>query len=433
MAKVTFRRNKEQKPLTKEEKTSLIIRLVIFIVLLAGGITSIAFGIKACTTKSPGYYTIEGRYDENVPDYDAGNIAVTFYFDSDVDIKYREVTSIYSESLKTSYASTSILAHYNGYSSMYDINNAPYGEEVELSPFLYQNLKKAYQYSLDYDNYSIFNAPIYDYWNYLFSLDDSNAITLDPANNDDSKAYLEDLVAIINDDTNYSLTFNDEKLTVTLDISSEYEDFIDNRYKYHETNLPIISFNVLEDAIKVNYLSSSLKEAGYTKGYIRTIDGYATSIGGLENISYLLYDYVDDISYRSLGRVAFPGSSVGSTFRRFDINSRYFSPFYSFIKNDEEIHRSSYINNETGYPVDYFATSAVYGETLDIIKATLLNNELVLADNLEKTKAFIEKEEFIGYELAFTCFKEEKTIYLTQNLKDFITFNSDLDYNLIEL
>ncbi|MCR4880092.1 MAG: hypothetical protein K5906_03960 [Bacilli bacterium] len=436
MAKIRFKRDNDNdtKPITKEEKVSLIIRLIVILILFTGGIVAMSFGIKSCTTKAPGYYTIEGNSDPDVPSYDDGDVKLVFYFEgNNATSAHKEVTNIYSEALKAGYASTSKLQHFNGYISIYDINNTNYGEEIELSSFLYYKLKDAYQYSLDYENYSIFNAPIYDYWEYLFTLDKSLASSNDPLNNESSKAYLEDLVKIIQDTNNYAISFDDNKKSVKLTVSETYQNFINTRYTYRSTKFPLISFNVIEEAIKVQYLIDSLKNAGYTKGYLTTNNGLSVSLGGLEDIYYNLYDYAQDGSYRNLGSVTFKNASGVASFRRFETVNRLYSPYYSFLKDGEKIYRSSYINNLTGYPTQYFANSNVFSTSKSILDSVLMNNELITKDSLEKTKEAISTEAFNDYYLAFTCFSKEKTIYLTTNIKEFLTIKKDLDYNLIEL
>ena len=262
MGKVRFRRDKELRPLSKSEKIGLAVRGALALLFLAGGIVAITFGVRACSTRKPGYYVIEGDAVKDVPGYDDGSLKLTYYFGDESNEEFRNVTAIYTSALSTSYASTSKLNHFDGYTSIYDINNAPYGTEVECSAYLYKTLKEAYSYSESYENYSLFNAPIYDYWEHLFTLGKEGAIGNDPLNNLESKSYLEDLLAIVKDESNYSLSFNDSNLTVKLTISDAYQNFINTRYKYSEMKFPVISFNIIEEALKVNHLSSALTEKG---------------------------------------------------------------------------------------------------------------------------------------------------------------------------
>lgn len=434
MAKIRFKRDKENRPLTKEEKTNLIIRAVLFFLLLGGGLTAIGFGVKSCTTTKPGYYVIEGDTDPDIKGYDDGSIKLTFYVDGDsATSDYKEVTKIYSESMKLSFATVNKYNHINAYSTLYDINNAPYGTEVEVNNFLYNTLKECYSYSESYSNYSLFNGPIYDFWEYLFTMDSSLHEQNDPLSNKEHEEYLSSLMDVINNKDNYSLSFNDEKKAVTLNISEEYQSFIDNRYKYRETKLPILSFNVLEDAIRINHLAASLKEKGYTRGYISSDNGLLMHLGGLENIQYNLLDYISEGIYTQAGIIKIDGRSVANSFRRFEINNRLYSPYYSFKKGEETIYRSNYIDNSTGYPTDYFSATNLYSTSLSPIETSLLNNELIKSSSLEETKEMIKLEMFNNVNIAFTCFKSEKTIYLTNNLKDYLTIKEELDYNLIEL
>ena len=142
---------------------------------------------------------------------------------------------------------------------------------------------------------------------------------------------------------------------------------------------PVISFNIIEEALKVNHLSSALTEKGYTKGFITTDDGLLTSLGGLNDIHYNFFDYINEEQYRDVGYVVFENKSVAASFRRFETSQRLYSPYYSFVSEEETIYRSSYINNLTGYPSQYFANSSVYSRSQDMVSAVLMNNELIYA------------------------------------------------------
>lgn len=414
------------------EKKYFIPRAIAVVVFLGIGITGIVFGVKQCTTRNPGFYTIEPTRDDNIPGL-TDAMKLIYYFDgNDAEIKNNMtgVTDVYTKALKDSYTSISRYSHYDGFTSIYDINNN-LGKEVVCTKYFYDTFKNVYELSKSYSNYSLFAAPIYDFWGRQFLLDNALQNENDPINNETIKNYLEKLVDYCNDISQYTLTFNDENRSIKLDISEEYFGFVKDYAPYEYSVFPFVSFNVLEDYIMTENVSKSLENSGFLKGLLTTLDGsIMTSKGNIDSI-ISLYDYSgNNDGYYAYGRITVDRYSTTSENRHFEITKRTPSPFYEVSKDGVKYHRSNCIDISTGYPNNFFSANNLFSTESNSIDIELANNELLTCNSLDEVNAIKDNDVYKNKGIIFTLFNESKTCYASLLVKDKISMYSELTYNV---
>ena len=151
---------------------------------------------------------------------------------------------------------------------IYYLNNHP-NEAVEVGEGLYEALRVF----KNMDSRAIFLAPIYSVYNRVIYSDNFvEAEGHDPAQNEDTAQYVAQLVAFAGDPQAVSLELlsgNKVKLTV----SESYLQFA----KENEL-LFFVDFGWLKNAAAADYIADNLVDAGYTNGYLTSVDGYVRNL-----------------------------------------------------------------------------------------------------------------------------------------------------------
>ena len=420
------KKDKFKRFVSLHKKDIIIVSLILVAVTVA--VVAFSVGFTSISNKEEGVYEVEVERDEDLSGYQK-DFTFFYYFEgssSEINSKQKALSELYSNHLKVSYASFNSSIHVNNYTNIYDIN-AHIGEEMMVSEFLYGYIKRAYEYSLIYDNYSLFAAPYYQYWNNMFTKDQDYQSLYDPSKNEENRLYLQHLNDILLDESNYSITFNEERHSIKVDISQAYKDFIANE-SFIDDIFPVISINILEDSFTLDYLQGVLENNGYDKGYISNLDGEFIVLKQMPDVYAYLYDKQDNNIYL-YGSMHFENNFYWSQNRKYEITKRNISPFYSVKVDGEEIYRSRYIDISTGYPNDYLITSTVYAPEGGIDLSILVNNELLKGYDLSQVKDIYQNYcDKVG--LVFTIKNTPKEAYCSTKNKDYVTIYENLQYNV---
>lgn len=249
------------------------LRLVLAAVFLALGVGAIAYGVHSLVSTEPGWQLME-------PEIDGPSYAqeIQFYYDfSDMGgsatAAYRSLNSFYSETMAQVYLALEdtepgSLAYVNAHS----------GEAVTVDPFLYEALAKA----VEAGNRSLFLGPVYEEYERVFLAEsDAEAARYDPTLDENQRAYTAQIAAYAADPAQISLELlgeNQVRLTLSEDCRafSEENGIVD-----------WLDFGWMRNAFVVDYLADTLREAGWTHGYLSSYDGFTRNLDD-RGLSYSL-------------------------------------------------------------------------------------------------------------------------------------------------
>ena len=408
------------------DKKFHIKHIEIWILLfVAAVVVAVIFFVRGCQGMNedykPGYYIINPVEKKDIPYY-AYDYTLQVYLDgSSKDIQNRrdEIADKYSNALSSIYAYLDESTTYNDYVSIGYINKHV-NEIVTVSEATYKILEDAYQKTLSSTNYSIFAAPIYDFYDTQSYQDEDTIIRNDPMYNDYNKIMLASIATYITDRNNIDLAFFDN-YQIKLSISDTYKAYLtDNEIDLY------MSLNVLKRAYIMDYVLTQLDLAGVTNGAFAS--NYGTTIQ-LKNSNavrpYYLYNIgkdeedipvienVANVNVRSV-----PNSQVA--FRRYKLNARE-DENYIFNVDGVYHYRSQYVNISTGLEEEIVSSIIIYSFDYKIIDSAYLNNELVPLKSKEEILTYLTNHNKLSTLLAFNLFSEAKTTYILSSMKDYVS------------
>lgn len=146
-------------------------------------------------------------------------VCVHLLFSKDQDKKYRRNVALkYTDATEYAYKVFYASEEIEGMNNLHTLNAHP-GEELEIPALLYRALK-AFD---DANNRFLYYAPIYAVYQEMFGCEnDSDAEKLDPAKNEQIKAYFNKMIALVSDPSNVRIEFSEGNV-VKLVVSDEYK------------------------------------------------------------------------------------------------------------------------------------------------------------------------------------------------------------------
>lgn len=240
------------------------LRLVLAVVFLAIGIAAIVYGVQSLVATEPGWQLVEPEIDG--PSY-AGDIQFNYDF-SDLGggatAAYRSLRALYSETM----AQVFLALEDQGEGTLAYLNAHP-GETVTLDPFLYDALTQA----VEAGDRHIFLGPVYEEYDRVFLAEsDAEAARYDPTLDDNQRAYAAQAAAYAADPVQISLELLGDHqarliLSETCQSFSEENGIVD-----------WVDFGWMRYAFVVDYLADTLREAGWTHGYLASYDGFTRNL-----------------------------------------------------------------------------------------------------------------------------------------------------------
>ena len=413
------------------------IYIILFVLLVAGAITAfvIAFtGLKGDSTIKQYYIVGLENYDE-IPYY-GQDINFAYYLEgteTENSKKLDDISAQYSERLSYIYASLDDAEVYPHYPSIGLLNQKP-NEDVELSEFTYNVLKDAYDKTLESNNYSVFAQPFETEWYKIFSLPtDVERKEMDPLNNADTNDLLLSIASFIDDREKVDLEFKDNYV-VKLKVSADYMEFLEDN-GLHEW---IVGLNILKTSYIAKHISSYLNAYNLDKGYLYTIDGKVIQLN--HNPTTVRYNYYDstidengNVLYYNAADITINPYSFVLANRRFALDPMQLQ--YYYIKhNDTYYFRSLNIDIHTGQPHNEVRSTNIYGNgDDDIVELSYINNELSAFTTVEDMKAYLTSKGKDNIKLLIGLNDNNKNIYYTETVKDYVSLSQELDYNLIKI
>lgn len=373
----------------KTTKTSAIVRIILFSVLIITGIVFLAISFFKKNDAKPGWYEITAQMDKKVPKYQLGQQMTYLFTGSGDEIKQGEeaVTKIYTAALKSSFAQLDPKKSYSGYTGIADVN-ARLGEEVEVSPELLAVLRDADRLTRENRGFNLYAGGLYAEWNSILYLADPTEF--DPLNNPNEAERISRLAEAAADLDNFRLQFTEgETCTVRLDVSAEYRALMED---LELTDAPILDLNVLQEAYKLRMVADRLESKGYRRGYLTGNRGVTVALSecDAEGLSYAFTGHQEDGEAPAAYLPITPGSCavnlLGFAAARQDGEAE---PGYYAIEQGGEVHYRHPVLSADGQFHDNLLLSAfVWSDSLSPAETCLACLELYRQDSPYETKAF---------------------------------------------
>lgn len=256
------------------------LRWIVIVVLLAVAVTAITVGLSSALTTEPGWHKVEVTSTNTncsadfVLMYEFGTEAL------DATAEYKNVVSLYTSLTERGY---SLFSAQEG--SLQELNANP-NTAVTVPEELYEALTLIAQSGIRYP----FLSPAAREYNGVFLADnDLDAALCDPNRDPERMVYVQEAAAFGADPAHISLELlgnNQAKLTV----SEEY-------LAYGEENEIDVFFDFgwMKNAFLADFLAEELANAGYTRGYLTSFDGFTRNLDSRgEHYSYNLFDRLEN-------------------------------------------------------------------------------------------------------------------------------------------
>ncbi len=244
------------------------LRLILLVVFLLIGFGALFFALTDALNMDPGWKIVEVESS----DLNSGGDFVLNYYLGDAGVsatvEYKQLTAAYTEAAVKSFW----LFHESLLTDK--MNNVAYlnvhpNEIVAVDPVLYQALALIRQNEIR----SLYLGPVYLEYDRIFrSESEGEAESFDPAQNPEQAAYIQEITAFAKEPEHIDLELL-ENSQVRLKVSDEYLTYIREN---ELTNL--LDFGWMKNAFIADYLADALLEAGFSKGYLVSFDGFTRNL-----------------------------------------------------------------------------------------------------------------------------------------------------------
>lgn len=263
------------------------LRIVFFVVAVLVAVGAFSYGVSALGAKHSGYQLIEAAADADAPFYNK-EISFSYYLEGSSNAIKKSIRGLvdgYTPILAAAYKQLDAQNEYAGAVSIGAINRH-LGEEIGVSPQLYDILKDAYSRTLERRNFNMFAGALFAEWKAVLILDDPAGF--DPLTNGDMAARFADIAAQVSDLDNFSLEFlDDERHIVRFSVSSSYAQFCRDM----EIEAGALDLNLLTNAYRLEMIALALEELGLEDGFLLSQDGLARTLNGCKSQGYALYGF----------------------------------------------------------------------------------------------------------------------------------------------
>ena len=278
---------REPRPILRVElsETNKKLRMILAIVLLVIAAVAITAGIMSLLNKDTGWQPVEVTTTER---NNSRNFVFQYEFSgsgANATTLHKQISALYTEGCVKTYRLFTAEEAVEGVHNMHYLNSHP-NETVEVDPLLYSAFQK-----LEGTRY-LYLGPVYAYYdNVIFSTGEEMVEQLDPATNADAKAYVAKLAAFAADENAVQLELLGNN-QVKLNVSQEYLDFA----RENEIDR-FLDFHYMTNAFTVDCLADTMIQAGFTKGYLVSNDGYTRNLDAGNTYRFNLFDRVENLVY----------------------------------------------------------------------------------------------------------------------------------------
>lgn len=256
-------------------------RLILICVLVVIAAVAFTAGVMSFVKGDPGWRTVEVTTGEvNCSE----EFVFQYYFPSTrgaASAANKQIVSLYTEATQKAYWLFNADEVHGEVKNIAYLNQHP-NEVVAVDPVLYNALALLEGSG----NRHLYLAEVYSlYDNLFYSESDGEAAAQDPARDEESEDYVNQILAFSNDPAHVSVELLGNN-QVRLAVSEAYLVFAEaNEF----TNF--VDFHWMKNAFIVDYFAQLMSDAGYTDGYIGSYDGFTRNLMTTEeSFSFNVFD-----------------------------------------------------------------------------------------------------------------------------------------------
>ena len=258
------------RPVTRLEldTNNIKLRWILVAVFIVIGIVAFGIGLNEVLETEPGWQSI--RSSSGQPN--SGPEFTLMYDFSDLGAGASQVNKAletkYSQICEDAFGIFSPDISGAGLQNVWYVNTSP-NREISVDPALYT----AFALLERYGNRNLFLAPVYVEYDRVFrSESDPEAMENDPRNNQEVKAYVDELIGYTSNPDMISLDLLGEN-RIRLNVAQAYLD-----YAAEHGIEEFIDFGWMRNAFVIDYMAEQLIAAGYTNGYLSSYDGFTRNL-----------------------------------------------------------------------------------------------------------------------------------------------------------
>lgn len=345
-------------------------RWVLLVLFLAIAVVAFGLGIRDFLTTDPGWQEVEVTAGQ--PSC-AQDFQLMYDFSQEgATAQYKQLQSLYTQSAEQLYRLFSPDVLEDG---LYNVAylNAHYNEPVQVEAELYTALRLIVTYG---DRHGFLAPVMVEYDRVFQSESQGEALLYDPTTNEETKAWLREIVAYANDPQHIRLELG-EKNQVTLVVSQEYANFC----RDHELET-VFDFGWMTNAFLADALAYRLAEAGFTAGYLASNDGFTRNLDARGNsYSMNIFTQIDKNIYMP-GKFTYTGPMSLVVLRNFPMTEEDSRRLYAF--SDGRV-ISSYVDPKDGMTKAATPSLVSYSASRDCGEILLQMVNLYIADELDTT------------------------------------------------
>ncbi len=347
----------------------LTLRIGCLVLMICVAVTMFAVGISSLLSKEPGWQEISVSSAADAPI--ASEFSLTYNLGAagaSATVEAKALTSLYTTAMNSAYEIFSTSEEYEDVQNLYYLNSHP-GEVITVDAALYAALEAFSGSRLQ------FYGGVYRlYQNIFLAADDLEASYYDPALDESTAEYLQELVAFASDEEAVSLALLGGN-TVCLCVSEEYAAFA---AEYGLTNF--VDFSYLTNAVIADYVADELIAGGYTLGILSSMDGFHRSLGDSgESYSLSVYALSDSEAYPA-ATLTYSGAAAVVSLRVFALDDDVQLQHYTYADGTL---RYPYFSLETGEQLAALDALTVYSNSLGCTEVALQALAAYIAPELD--------------------------------------------------
>lgn len=368
------RKGRDENITLELSKKNLKARTIAVIMLAALALTAFGYGLSSLLSTEEGWKEIQANSTSEL------NCATEFVFMYNLGVSGKSATAenkaltlVYTDAVVDGYQLFTNDEGYEGINNIYHINQHP-NEEIEVHEALY----KAFSTIKEYNDRSIYLAPVYaQYDDIFYAGDDSEIVDYDPYQNEEVAEYYGEVASYANDSKAVDIELlGDNK--VRLNVSDEYLTYAQENYI-----TSFIDFAWLKNAFVTDFLADYILSKGYSLGTISSYDGYSRNLDDSgTSYSFNIYDKVGDSVYGA-GIMQYKGAQSIVFMHDYPINSMDTNRFYT-MKNGEI--RSFYLDAMDGKCKSSINNLVSYSDTHSCAEILMQMIPVYIADSFEETE-----------------------------------------------
>lgn len=373
----TVRSDSSNKPNVKPvDKISLseknvVLRLIGVVVLLVIAAFAFAYAINGWLSTESGWTTIEA---DSASEINCSNDFVFSYHlgrgDTSATVENKALRIIYTDATEKAYQLFHNKEKFDAVNNIYYINQHP-NEVIEVDTALYD----AFSVIQEYENRSIYMAPIYAQYDDIFYCnDDSELVNYDPYLNEQVAADYQEIALFANNPEAIDIQLLEDN-KIMLYVSDEYLAYAEENYI-----TDYIDFFWMKNAFIADYIASVLIENGYTAGSISSFDGFVRNLDTTDvTYSFNIFDKQEDNVYVAAA-MQYTGAHSIVFLRNYMMNS-YDEQYYYQLSNGDV--RTSYVDIADGYCKSAVNNLVSYSADLGCAEVLMQMMPIYIADTFD--------------------------------------------------